>query len=152
MRLYIISVGRERDAHVASLCNEYLKRLRWKADLILLDERKAVGAGNQKDREARLIRQAIPHGAHSVALDEKGMSLTSEDFARRIGQWEGEGIGNLAFIIGGADGLSFDLITSANFRLALGNMTWPHRLVRILILEQLYRAQTILSGHPYHRV
>lgn len=151
MRVTILSIGRERDAAVAALCEEYLKRLRWPTRLILLDERKATGAGTQAEREARLLRASLPPGARMIALDERGNNYDSPAFAKFMGQMESQGAGDVAFLIGGADGLDRAFAQSAHARLALGPMTWPHRLVRVMILEQLYRAQTILDGHPYHR-
>ena len=86
-----------------------------------------------------------------VALDGRGKTLTSEEFATRLARWRDDGIADLVFVIGGADGLDRRLIERAAFVLSLGAMTWPHLLVRVLLAEQIYRAQSILLGHPYHR-
>ena len=86
-----------------------------------------------------------------MALDERGQSLASAAFAERLQRWRGDGVKTLAFVIGGADGLAQPTVQRANLVLSLGAMTWPHLLARILLLEQLYRAQQILNGHPYHR-
>ena len=86
-----------------------------------------------------------------VALDETGRNLDSRAFAQQIARWRDDGAADLVFAIGGADGLGSPLLHRATLRLALGAMTWPHQLVRLMLAEQVYRAVTILSGHPYHR-
>lgn len=98
---------------------------------------------------ARLAR-ALPNDAVIIALDEAGEAATSEELARRLGAWR-DGGRDLFFLIGGADGLDATITARADWRLALGRLTWPHLLVRLLLVEQLYRASTILAGHPYHR-
>ncbi len=102
-------------------------------------------------REAALLRATVPKGARVVALDGGGRGLGSLAFAERLGQWRDDGVGDVAFLIGGADGLEAKLRDDADFVLALGPQTWPHLLVRGLLAEQLYRAECIASGHPYHR-
>ena len=94
---------------------------------------------------------ALPQGARVIALDETGRNLSSARFAEQIGRWRDAGGQDLAIVIGGAEGLAPALRDKADLVLALGTMTWPHLLVRGMIAEQLYRAQTILAGHPYHR-
>jgi 23S rRNA (pseudouridine1915-N3)-methyltransferase len=86
-----------------------------------------------------------------IALDEHGKVMTSEAFAVLLGKFQSEGRSSVAFYIGGADGLSPDLLKSCEVKLAFGQMTWPHQMVRLMLVEQLYRAYTILTGHPYHR-
>jgi 23S rRNA (pseudouridine1915-N3)-methyltransferase len=98
-----------------------------------------------------LISAALPPGARLVALDERGTAWSSRGLADRLGQWRDQGTATLAFAIGGAEGLDRQLIARADAVLSLGAMTWPHLLVRGMLLEQLYRAQQILAGHPYHR-
>ena len=102
-------------------------------------------------REGELILAALPPGARLVALDEHGGAWSSRVFAERLAQWRDQGTATLAFAIGGADGLDRTVIDRADAVLSLGPMTWPHLLVRGMLLEQLYRAQQILAGHPYHR-
>ena len=104
-----------------------------------------------KAREAELILAALPDGARLVALDERGAAWSSRELAARLTRWRDGGVGTLAFAIGGADGLAPALIERADAVVSLGAMTWPHLLVRSLLLEQLYRAQQIGAGHPYHR-
>ncbi len=102
-------------------------------------------------REAELILAAVPAGARLVVLDERGAPWTSRDFADRLASWRDGGTAALAFAIGGADGLGAPVIERADAVMSLGAMTWPHLMARSLLLEQLYRAQQILAGHPYHR-
>lgn len=101
--------------------------------------------------EAALLDRALPQGALRVALDERGTALTSPAFAARLAQWRDQGRGDLAFMIGGADGLDADLRGTAIFTLSFGAMVWPHMLARVMLAEQIYRATTILAGGPYHR-
>ncbi|MDH5748567.1 MAG: 23S rRNA (pseudouridine(1915)-N(3))-methyltransferase RlmH, partial [Rhodospirillales bacterium] len=116
-----------------------------------VEEKKLLPPAELKRREGELLRAAAAKGAIMVALDEKGLSLTSQDFADRIGGWRDQGTKNVAFFIGGANGLDDGVLKEAALVLSLGAMTWPHLLVRGLLAEQVYRAQCILSGHPYHR-
>ena len=102
-------------------------------------------------REAELILAAVPPGAVLVALDERGRSWSSRELADRLAAWRDRGAATLAFAIGGANGLGPAVIEHADAVLSLGAMTWPHLMVRSLLLEQVYRAQQILAGHPYHR-
>ena len=104
-----------------------------------------------KAREADLVLGALPAGARLVALDRSGATWSSRDFAERLAAWRDRGSGAIAFAIGGAEGLGAAVIDRADEVLSLGALTWPHFLVRGMLLEQLYRAQQILAGHPYHR-
>jgi 23S rRNA (pseudouridine1915-N3)-methyltransferase len=104
-----------------------------------------------KAREAELILAAVPAGALLVALDERGKPWSSRELAERLAAWRDRGVAILAFAIGGAGGLGPAIIERAGAVVSLGAMTWPHLLARNLLLEQLYRAQQILAGHPYHR-
>jgi 23S rRNA (pseudouridine1915-N3)-methyltransferase len=119
--------------------------------IIELDERRKLPPAQLKAREAELILGSLPEGAHLVALDEHGAAWSSRELAERVARWRDQGVDSLAFAIGGADGLATSLVERAGAVLSLGKMTWPHLLVRSLLLEQLYRAQQILAGHPYHR-
>jgi 23S rRNA (pseudouridine1915-N3)-methyltransferase len=119
--------------------------------IVELEEKRRLPPAALKLREAELILGARPSGARLVALDQGGSSWTSRDFADRLLAWRDGGAAALAFAIGGAEGLGPPVIASADAVLSLGVMTWPHLLVRGMLLEQLYRAQQILAGHPYHR-
>jgi 23S rRNA (pseudouridine1915-N3)-methyltransferase len=101
--------------------------------------------------EAVAISAAVPEKSVLVALDERGDNLDSAAFARHLGRWRDAQVGQTIFTIGGADGLSPDLRRKAKLSIAFGAATWPHQMVRVMLLEQIYRAATILAGHPYHR-
>jgi 23S rRNA (pseudouridine1915-N3)-methyltransferase len=116
-----------------------------------IEEKRRLPSEQLKARESELILAALPHGATLVALDGSGTICSSRDFADRIATWRDGGVPALSFAIGGADGLGRAVIERADFVLSLGRMTWPHLLARCMLLEQLYRAQQILVGHPYHR-
>ena len=150
MRFHIIAVGRLRRGVEGDLFEHFQGRIRWPLDIHEIDDRKS-GTNGRKAREGKLILAAIPDGAIVTAMDERGRDLGSEDLAARIGDWRDSGIRDVAFVIGGADGLAEDVRRRADLVLAFGRATWPHLLVRGMLAEQLYRAQQILSGHPYHR-
>ena len=119
--------------------------------IVELEVRQHLPAAVQKAREAALILAALPARARLIALDERGAMWSSNGLADRLAAWRDQGVAELAFAIGGADGLGAEVLDRAEATLSLGPMTWPHLLVRSLLLEQLYRAQQILAGHPYHR-
>jgi 23S rRNA (pseudouridine1915-N3)-methyltransferase len=119
--------------------------------IVELEVRRRLPAMPLKAREAALILAALPARARLIALDEHGAMWSSRILADRLAAWRDQGVAELAFAIGGADGLSAEILDRADATLSLGPMTWPHLLVRGLLLEQLYRAQQILAGHPYHR-
>jgi 23S rRNA (pseudouridine1915-N3)-methyltransferase len=151
LRLLIAAVGRVKAGPLADLQSEYLKRLGPSISIKEIEERRPSSSAERKKREAELLLAAVPDDALLVALDEHSKSLTSAAFAERLQRWRTDGAKTLAFVIGGADGLAQPVVQRARFTLSLGAMTWPHLLARILLLEQLYRAQQILAGHPYHR-
>ena len=151
MRVVIVAVGRIRAGPERSLIESYAKRLAWPLEIIEVREKKPLSGGERLLREASLLLNAVPDGAAVVALDEVGKALTSEKFAQRMGRWRDEGRACVAFLVGGADGHGPSVGNRADLSLSLGAMTWPHQLVRVLLVEQLYRADSILAGHPYHR-
>ncbi len=129
----------------------YAARLRWRITLKEVEERRPLPPEALKQQEGELLLAALPRGARIIALDERGKTMSSRDFAELLGRWQDEGVQDLAFLVGGADGLSKAARQAADVILSLGRMTWPHMLVRGLLAEQLFRAESILSGHPYHR-
>jgi 23S rRNA (pseudouridine1915-N3)-methyltransferase len=156
MRVTIIAVGRARPGPLRTLFDDYAARFtasRALGPMTLreVEERRPLAPAELKAREAALIAGAIAQGTTTVALDARGRTLTSEGFAERLGKWRDSGVADLAFIIGGAEGLDAALLKKSDFVLSLGAMTWPHMLVRAMLAEQLYRAASILQGHPYHR-
>ena len=116
-----------------------------------VEEKKKLSGLELKHREAILLNAAVPKEAVRIALDEKGKDLTSRQFAIKIGQWQDESTRDIALIIGGANGLDANFLKKCDLIMCFGKQTWPHLLVRSLVVEQLYRAQCILAGHPYHR-
>ena len=151
MELLVLAVGRSRDAPINALFAEYARRCPWPIRLIELQPRGIVPPERRKEAEAALLLGAVPAGAAVVALDERGRDLASDDLALQLGTWRDGGRRTVAFLIGGPDGLAESILGAAELRLAFGRMTWPHRLVRVMLAEQLYRAHSILAGHPYHR-
>jgi 23S rRNA (pseudouridine1915-N3)-methyltransferase len=151
MRLFIAAVGRQKPGPLRDLEQLYARRITWPLTIREVEERRPLPAAELKDREAALLKAALPRGATVVALDETGRPLTSPAFAEKLRNWQDRGVSDLAFVIGGADGLAAPLREQADFLLSLGAMTWPHLLARSLLLEQIYRGQQILTGHPYHR-
>jgi 23S rRNA (pseudouridine1915-N3)-methyltransferase len=119
--------------------------------IVELEIRQRLPAAMLKEREAALILKALPSGIPLIALDEHGAAWSSRDLATQVAVWRDRGSSELAFAIGGAEGLGAAVLEHAQANLSLGPMTWPHLLVRGMLLEQLYRAQQILAGHPYHR-
>jgi 23S rRNA (pseudouridine1915-N3)-methyltransferase len=129
----------------------YAARILPPPEIVELDVKQRLPPTVMKTREAELMLTALPSGATLVALDEHGGTWSSREFAERIAGWRDRGVSDLAFAIGGAEGLGGAVLNRASATLSLGPMTWPHLLVRGMLLEQLYRAQQILAGHPYHR-
>lgn len=151
MRILIAAIGRFRAGPERDLYETYIKRARWPIELKELDLKGKFTGPDRKVREAAMLADAIPDGAVVIALDEKGKTLASGDFARKIGVWQIKGRSSFVFLIGGADGLTGDLRRRADLVLSFGAATWPHLLVRAMLAEQIYRAETILASHPYHR-
>ena len=151
MRITLVAVGRAKSDATAALFHDFAKRLRWPLRLQEVEERRPLAADARKEREGARLLAAVPKGARLVALDETGQSLDSAGFAALVGRWQDDGLADLAFVIGGAEGLAAAVRQRADLTLSLGAMTWPHLLARVLLAEQLYRAQCILDGHPYHR-
>ena len=158
MRLIIAAAGRWKTGGKAkgqigperALFEHYAGRIAFALELREIGEKKKLKPQALKKREGELLLAQVPDGAVVVALDEAGRTLTSAAFAERIGRWRDEAR-DVVFLIGGADGLDGAVKKSANFVIGFGSQTWPHLLVRSLLAEQIYRAECILAGHPYHR-
>ncbi len=155
MRIHLCAVGRLRAGPERALVDDYLKRFdRTGRPLGLgpaVEHEVEDKRGGGMAGEAALLMRACPDSASRVVLDERGATPDSPGFARRLAAWRDDGVGDLAFFIGGADGLAPDLREGADFALSFGAMVWPHLLVRVMLAEQLYRAASILAGTPYHR-
>ncbi|MGB0632234.1 MAG: 23S rRNA (pseudouridine(1915)-N(3))-methyltransferase RlmH [Alphaproteobacteria bacterium] len=150
MKLTICAVGRLKSGPERDLLEKYRRRISWPLDIVELEERRKLSAAELKQREATLIEQVLPAGCFRVAMDERGKSLSSRAFAEKLGSWRDQAR-DVAFMIGGADGLDTGLRGSADATISFGAATWPHQLARVMLVEQIYRAQEILAGHPYHR-
>ncbi len=151
MRLSVIAVGRLKTGPHAALVQYYAERLTSALTLREVEEKRKLPPAELVEREAALLLGAVPPGAILVALDMRGKALSSEAFAERLAAWQARGLGEVAFLIGGAEGLAESVRRRSELVLSLGSMTWPHLLARGMLLEQLYRAQQIMAGHPYHR-
>ncbi|WP_428699323.1 23S rRNA (pseudouridine(1915)-N(3))-methyltransferase RlmH [Stappia sp.] len=159
MRLHIACIGRLKSGPERELFDRYEGRVAKAGRAVSLGplavtelpESRSPRAEDRKSEEARALLAAIPAGAVIFALDETGKTLTSEAFAEQLADLRDAGTGDLALAIGGPDGHGETVRQAARLTLAFGPMTWPHQIVRALAAEQLYRAVTILSGHPYHR-
>ncbi|MFY2823312.1 23S rRNA (pseudouridine(1915)-N(3))-methyltransferase RlmH [Ruegeria sp. MALMAid1280] len=156
MRISICAVGRLRAGPEKTLLDDYLTRFDRTGRALGLGPAKVIEVEDKKNAgmgaESSLLRKTLPKGAVICTLDERGRVMSSPDFAKKLGGWREAGRQDLALIIGGADGIDPDLRAEADFSISFGAMVWPHMLVRVMLAEQLYRAATILSGGPYHRV
>ena len=151
MRISIIAVGRMKPGPEFSLTQQYLTRLTWPVVVREVEEKKKLPPAALRKREGELLLSVCPKTTTIIALDERGKNLSSRSFAVQLGRWRDDGEAEITFIIGGAGGLSQEVLDRTSLILSLGPMTWPHQLARGLLLEQLYRGQQILAGHPYHR-
>ena len=159
MRIVVIAVGRLKQGPERELAERYRKRfdeIGRKLGFRGLDIRE-IAESRARDTDARIAEEAaaisvaIPENSVLVTLDERGDNFGSSAFAQQLGALRDQAVANMIFVIGGADGLSPELRGKAKIRVAFGAATWPHQMVRVMLLEQLYRAATILAGHPYHR-
>jgi 23S rRNA (pseudouridine1915-N3)-methyltransferase len=151
MRIVVAAVGRWKRDPTRALFDAYRQRCRWPIELKEVVARKGGDAPDVQADESAQLLAAVPDGAPLIALDARGRALTSGAFADWLAARRDDGDRTIAAAIGGADGLTDAVRQRADLTLALGAMTWPHMLVRVMLAEQLYRAQCILDGHPYHR-
>jgi 23S rRNA (pseudouridine1915-N3)-methyltransferase len=159
MRIVLAVVGRLKQGPERELAERYRKRAADAGraaglnnfDIVEIKESRAGDAARRMLEESIAIANVIPERAVTVILDERGESMNSASFAGRLQGWRAQDAPAVAFVIGAADGLAPGLREKADLAIAFGAATWPHQLVRIMLLEQIYRAVTILTGHPYHR-
>jgi 23S rRNA (pseudouridine1915-N3)-methyltransferase len=159
MRIIVAAIGRLKQGPETELSERYAKRATQTGrnlglrdvEIVEIRESRADDAGKRILEESIALANVIPQGAAVVLLHAQGENLDSVSLAGRLAKWRSNDRPAVIFLIGGADGLAPTLSAKAELRLAFGAATWPHQLVRIMLLEQLYRATTILSGHPYHR-
>jgi 23S rRNA (pseudouridine1915-N3)-methyltransferase len=159
MRIVVAAIGRLKQGPERELAERYRKRAAdagrkaglSAVDIVEIKESRAGEAARRMLEESIAVANLIPERAVTVILDARGESMSSESFAGRLHEWRQQNKPALVFIVGAADGLAPSLKEKASLALAFGAATWPHQLIRIMLLEQLYRAVTILAGHPYHR-
>jgi 23S rRNA (pseudouridine1915-N3)-methyltransferase len=155
MHIYLIAVGTRMPAWVTSGYEEYARRLPRECSLKLIEiplskRRKTQSAEKNRQEEGRVMLAAVPDGATLIALDVRGKTWSTEVLATRLQDWLQAGR-NIALLVGGPDGLADECLSRADLRWSLSALTLPHALVRVLLAEQLYRAWTVIQGHPYHR-
>lgn len=159
MRIVVAAIGRLKQGPETELSERYCKRAAQTGrqlglrdiEIIEIRESRAADAGKRMLEESIALANVIPENAVVVLLDSSGENLDSAGFATKLAKWRADNRPAAVFLIGGADGLAPNLREKAEIRLSFGSATWPHQLVRVMLLEQLYRATTILAGHPYHR-
>lgn len=156
MRVHICAVGRLRSGPERDLLDNYLSRFDKTGRALGLGPVKVHEVEDRKGggmaAEAKLLEGVLPKGAVICTMDERGKVMSSPEFSQNLARRRDSGVADLAFIIGGADGIDPNLRSKADFSISFGQMVWPHMLVRVMLSEQLYRAASILSGSPYHRV
>ena len=154
--MHLCVVGRLRAGPEKTLIDDYLTRFDRTGRALGLGPARVVEVEDRKGggmaAEATLLEKAVPDGAVLAVLDERGKVMTSPKFADTLGRFRDDGRSDIAFVIGGADGIDPALRAKADMALSLGQMVWPHMLARVMLSEQLYRAASILAGSPYHRV
>ena len=155
MRVHLCAVGRLRTGPERDLIDDYVTRFDRSGRALslgpLTEHEVEDKRGGGMAAEAELLSRSIPAGALIVTMDERGALISSPDFAAMLVRWRDGGRQDLAFVIGGADGIDPDLRARADASISFGKMVWPHMLVRVMLCEQLYRAASILAGAPYHR-
>jgi 23S rRNA (pseudouridine1915-N3)-methyltransferase len=159
MRLVVAAIGRLKQGPERDLAQRYRERIAKTGraigfqdiEVVEIAESRAREAARRQTEESIALAQLVPDRAVTVLLDERGEDLGSAGFADALRRWRDEGRTAAVFVIGGPDGVAQNLRQDADLSLAFGAATWPHQLVRIMLMEQLYRAVTLLAGHPYHR-
>jgi 23S rRNA (pseudouridine1915-N3)-methyltransferase len=145
MKVTIIAIGKcKKNAPEAAIIAEYIKRSGW--DIVIKEQ-----DNSNQENEAKFLQNSIPHGAKVVVLDERGVNISSMELAEKIENWLGSGCSEICFLIGGADGHLQSTRDKADLILSFGKLTLPHMLMRAVLAEQIYRIQTIINHHPYHR-
>ena len=153
MRITILSIGKFENSPHKAVFENYLKRLKWKVELRELELKNAqnMSVDKIKEGEGELILKALKPSSKLIVLDERGRQFGSIAFSKMISDFALAGDYDLTFVIGGSDGLSQEVLKKAGLKISLSTMTFPHLMVRAILIEQIYRAQSIVAGHPYHR-
>jgi len=144
LKIRIMAVGKLKRGPISELIEDFKKRCKWPLQFIEIEN-------SNKSSEGSQILSHITEDDYLIVLDERGISLSSQDFADYLDKLQVTGTSRITFVIGGAFGLDKDLMAKAHKKIAFGVQTWPHMFVRLMLMEQLYRAESILAGHPYHK-
>ncbi len=145
MKVTILAIGKcKKNSPEAQLIAEYVKRSGW--EIVIKEKDNAT-----QDVEAHFLLENIPNGAKVVVLDERGANMKSVELAQKVENWMLNGVSDICFLIGGADGHLQETRDKADLLLSFGKLTFPHMLMRVVLMEQIYRIQTIINHHPYHR-
>ena len=152
MKIIVAAIGKlNKKSPEQALIDDYVSKTKWPVQVVQVEEKKALRGVALQEAEGKLLLGQVPAGYKIVALDERGEQPSSRAFAAKIARWRDEGTDGIAFLIGGADGHRDLVRQKADYLLSFGRMTMPHFLARVVLVEQIYRAKTILDGHPYHR-
>jgi len=153
MKITLLCTGKCKDKAILGLEAEFVKRLKahFPTTVVELPQAKAQRVDDIKQKEAKAQLEKVPNGSVIIALDERGELMPTVKFSKKLQQWKNTGTPHVTIIIGGAEGLHDSVRDKAKLLLSLSPMTFPHMMVRPIILEQLYRAGTVIAGHPYHR-
>ena len=151
MWITVCAVGRLKKGPWRELVDEYVKRLNWSVNITEVEAKQGLSGAALKDEEGQLLLKALPDDSQIMILDEKGREVTSFELSQKMEHIQHHQGGKICFVIGGADGLSDAVKARADQSISFGRTTWPHMMVRVMLFEQIYRAQQILCGHPYHR-
>ena len=152
MKIIIAAIGKlNKKSPEQVLIDDYIQKTRWPVSVVQVEEKKALRGAELQEAEGALLLKQVPAGFKIVALDERGDEPSSRKFAEKLRVWRDGGVPGIAFLIGGADGHAETVRQKADYMVSFGRMTMPHFLARVVLAEQIYRAKTILDGHPYHR-
>lgn len=151
MKVLIAAVGRLKPGPIHDIIQDYLKRITWPLTIKEIENKDPLPTTARQNQESQNLLKVIPGTSTIIALDEHGKNISSQGLANLIHDYQQRGIQTIAFVIGGADGHHSNLLEKAHHKISFGAATWPHMLVRAMLIEQLYRAQQILAGHPYHK-
>lgn len=159
MHITIAAIGKMASGPEHDLVEQYCRRIRAQGrqcgvrgiSIKELAEARGTDVAERRKAEGRRMLEALPVNARIIALDPSGRSLSSDALATQLTRWRSDNVADIVFLIGGPDGHGEDVLSASHLRLSLGAMTWPHRLARVMLAEQLYRCVTILTNHPYHR-
>lgn len=153
MKINILSIGKFENSPHKLVFDNYLKRIKWKVNLCEIELRNSdkLSLLERKKGEGDLILKHYKPESQMIVCDENSNQPTSQEFAKMIAEFGVQGLSKITFVIGGSDGLCEEILKKAKYKIAFGKITLPHLMVRCILIEQLYRAQTIIAGHPYHR-